>query len=90
MEKKPFHESIKKFIYGTDEKGLEILGLARNNSYRILAGLYLIQKTQIPQQERTSIIKFLRKLIEKSIDEEIQNFAKKIIEEISIEEISEK
>lgn len=83
MKKKSFHESIKSFIYGTDEKGLEIIGLARNNPYRILAGLYLIQNTQIPETEKTAMIEFLRKVIEKSTEEEIQDFAKKIIEEFS-------
>jgi hypothetical protein len=89
--KKPFHESIKSFIYGTDNDGLQKLGLARN-TYRVISGLYLIKTTKIPEEEISGMMKMLEGIISnnKIFSCEARTFAEKILEEISLERISKK
>lgn len=90
MKKGPFHETVKALIFGKDEKELGKLGLARNNEYRIFAGLYMVKTTNIPEKEIPEMIEFLNRVINHFDNPEIKSFTQEIIEEISIEEISKK
>jgi|GEM_PF-3754316 hypothetical protein len=60
--KKPFHESIKDFIRGTDKTALEELDLAPYDLCRIFSGLYLLATTKIPHKEIPAIKKVLQEI----------------------------
>ncbi len=90
MKKKPFHESVKEFIFGKDEKKLGKIGLARNNEYRVFSGLYMIRTTKIPEEEVSEMINFLKRVMATFENPKIKDLANKIIEEIILEKISKK